>query len=96
MSINQPVDKCPPYFMIGLHFQENLHRYQTGWSVDDHLNIPTFQTQKYGYFSVRASVMFMELYAKFVNKKFITQNLKFKTSSTNSNIVGLAYMEACI
>ena len=32
-----------------------LHRYETYWFVTNHLNIPTFQTKKYGRFSIRAS-----------------------------------------
>ena len=33
----------------------NLHKYETCWSATNHLNIPTFQTQKYGHFSLKAS-----------------------------------------
>ena len=42
-SINRQV---PPIFYDWFTFSGNLHRYETCWSVNDHLNIPTFQTQK--------------------------------------------------
>ena len=35
----------------------NLYRYETCWSVTNHLNISTFRTQKYGHFSIRASAI---------------------------------------
>ena len=36
-------------------FSGNLHRYETCWLATNHLNVPTFRTQKYGHFSIRAS-----------------------------------------
>ena len=38
-------------------FSRNLHRYETCWSVTNHLNIPAFRTQKYGHFSIKASAI---------------------------------------
>ena len=38
-------------------FSENLHRYETCWSVANHLNILPSQTQKYDHFSIRASAI---------------------------------------
>ena len=35
----------------------NLYRYETCWSVTNHLNISTFRTQKYGHFSIKASAI---------------------------------------
>ena len=35
----------------------NLHRYETCWFVTDYISIQTFRTQKYGRFSVVASVI---------------------------------------
>ena len=55
--MNQVIDKCLPYIMIDLHFQE-ICRYETCWSVTDHLNIPTFRTQTYCHFSIRASTTY--------------------------------------
>ena len=49
LSLDLSTSKYPLYFMIG------LHRYETYWFVTNHLNIPTFQTKKYGRFSIRAS-----------------------------------------
>ena len=53
-SVNRQV---PPIFYDWFTFSENLYRYQTRWSGNDHLKIPTFQTQKYDCFSIRASTM---------------------------------------
>ena len=56
MSIDQLIDKSPPYFMIDFHFQGICtDSYKTCWSVTDHLNIPTFWNQKYGHVSIRVS-----------------------------------------
>ena len=53
-SINRQV---PSIFNDWFTFSGNLHRYETCWSATNHLNIPTFQTQKYGNFSIRASAI---------------------------------------
>ena len=75
-SINRQV---PLTFYDWFTFSGDLHRHETCWSVTDHLNIPTFWTQNYGHFSMRASTiyLFLELYAQSLNKKFITQKLNF-------------------
>ena len=75
-SINRQV---PLTFYDWFTFSGDLHRHETCWSVTDHLNIPTFWTQSYGHFSMRASTiyLFLELYAQSLNKKFITQKLNF-------------------
>ena len=53
-SINRQVPSiCYDWFT----FSGNLHRYETCWSVTNHLNIPTFRTQKYGHFSIRTSAI---------------------------------------
>ena len=49
--------QVPPIFYDWLTFSGDLHRNETCWSVTDHLNTPTFQTQKYGPFSIRASTI---------------------------------------
>ena len=54
-SINTQV---PPIFYDWFTFSGDLHRYETCWSVTDHLNIPNFWTQKYGCFSIRASTIY--------------------------------------
>ena len=74
-SINRQV---PPIFYDWFTFSGDRHRYETCWSVTDHLNIPTFRTQKYGRFSIRAIYLFLEVHAKSLNKKFITQKLNLK------------------
>ena len=38
-------------------FSGNLHRYETWWYVTNHLNIPTFRTQKYGHICIRTSAI---------------------------------------
>ena len=50
-SINRQV---PSIFYDWFTFSGNLHRYETCWSVTDHLN---FRTQKYGHFSIKASAI---------------------------------------
>ena len=54
-SINRQV---PPIFSDWFTFLGDLHRYETCWSVNDHVNIPTFGTQKYGHFIIRASTIY--------------------------------------
>ena len=54
-SINRQI--MPPIFYDWFTFSGDLHRYEAYWSVTDHLNIPTFRTQKYGPFSIRASTI---------------------------------------
>ena len=54
-SINRQVS---PIFYDWFPFSGDLHRHETCWSVTDHLNIPTFWTQKYGRFSIRASTIY--------------------------------------
>ena len=41
-----------PIFNDWFKFSRNLHRYETCWLATNHLNIPTFRTQKYGHFSI--------------------------------------------
>ena len=53
-SINRQVASI---FYDWFTFSGNLHRYETFWSVTNHLNIPTFRTQKYGHFSIRTSAI---------------------------------------
>ena len=54
-SINRQV---PPIFYDWFTFPGDLHRYETCWSVTDHLNLATFWTQKYGRFSISASTIY--------------------------------------
>ena len=53
-SINRKVSST---FNDWFTFSEKVHRYETCWSATNHLNIPAFQTQKYGRFSIRASAI---------------------------------------
>ena len=53
-SINRQV---PSIFYDWFTFSGNLRRYETCLSVTNHLNIPTFRTQKYDHFSIRASAI---------------------------------------
>ena len=50
-------------------------RKENCWSIINHLNIPTFRTQKYGCYCIRASAMCSWNYAQ---DKFVTQNLNSK------------------
>ena len=38
-------------------YSRNLHRYETCWLATNHLNIPTFRTQRCGHFSIKASAI---------------------------------------
>ena len=49
--------QVPSIFNDWFTFSGNLHRYETCWSATNHLNIPTFRTQKYGHFSIKASAI---------------------------------------
>ena len=53
-SINR---QDPSIFYNWFTFSGNLHRYETCWSVTNHLNVPTFRTQKYGHFRIRTSAI---------------------------------------
>ena len=53
-SINRHL---PSIFFDWFTFSGNLHRYETRWSANNHLNIPTFRAQKYGHCSIRASAI---------------------------------------
>ena len=53
-SINRQV---PSIFYDWFTFSRNLYRYETCCSVTNHLNIPTFWTQKYGHYSISASAI---------------------------------------
>ena len=55
-SINRQVS---PIFYDLFTLSGDLHRYETCWSVNDHLTIPNFWTQKYGRFSIRASTIYL-------------------------------------
>ena len=56
LSVNKSINRhVATIFYDWLTFSGNLHRYETCWSVNDHLNITTFWTQKYGCFSIGAS-----------------------------------------
>ena len=77
-SINRQV---PPIFYDCFTFSGDLHRYNTCWSVTDHLNIPTFRTQKYGRFSIRAST----IYSWNSMQNLLINSLSLK-NSTSKNI----------
>ena len=75
-SINRQV---PSIFYDWFTFSRNLHRYETCWSVTNHLNIPTFQTQKYGHFSIRTSAIRSWKYTE----DMLELNLSLKHSTPN-------------
>ena len=70
-SINRQVSSI---FYDWFIFSGNLHRYETCWSVTNYLNIPTFRTQRYGHFSVRASAIHSWNYTQ----DMLKINLSFK------------------
>ena len=76
-SINTQVSSI---FNDWFTFSGNLHRYETCWSATNHLNIPTFRTQKYGHFSIRASAIRSWNYTQ----DMLKINLSLKNSTPNS------------
>ena len=76
-SINRQV---PPIFYDWFTFSGDLHRYKTSWSANDHLKIPISQTQKYGCFSIRASI----IYSWNSMQNLLIKNLSLKNSTTKT------------
>ena len=75
-SINRQV---PPMFYDWFTFLVDWHRYKTCLSENEHLNRPTFQAQKYGCFSIRASAIYLwNSTQNVLIKKFIMQKLNLK------------------
>ena len=72
--------QAPSIFHEWLTFSGNLHRYETCWSATNHLNIPTFRTQKYDHFSIRASAVRSWNYTQ----DMLKINLSLKNSAPNS------------
>ena len=73
------IEKVPPIFYYWFTFSGNMHRYETCWSVNDHLNIQTFWIQMYGCFSIRASTIYSWNSTK---KNILLKNLSLKNSTS--------------
>ena len=79
LFVNKSIHRhVPPIFYDSLTFYRDLHRYKTCWSVTDHLNIPTFWTQKYGRFSIRVS----NIYSWNSMQNLLIKNLSLKNSTS--------------
>ena len=76
-SINRQVH---PIFYDWFTFSGDLHRYKTSWSANDHLKIPISQIQKYGCFSIRASI----IYSWNSMQNLLIKNLSLKNSTTKT------------
>ena len=70
--------QVPPILYDRFTFSEKLHRYETCWSVTDHLNMTTFWTQKYGSFSMRAST----IYSWNSMQNLLTKHLSLKNTTS--------------
>ena len=56
--VSKPINRqASSKFYRWFRFSENLHRYETCWSITNHHNIPTFRTQQYGRFSIKVSAI---------------------------------------
>ena len=78
LFVNKSTNRqVPPIFYDWFKFSGDLHRYKTCWSVTDHLNIPTFWTQKYGRFSIRVS----NIYSWNSMQNLLIKNLSLKNST---------------
>ena len=76
-SINRQVSSI---FYDWFVFSGNLHRYETCWPVTNHFNIPTFRTQRYGRFRIRASAVPSWNYTQ----DMLKLNLSLKNSTPKS------------
>ena len=72
-SINRQVSSK---FYWWFTFSGNFHRYETCWSITNHHNIPTFQTQQFRCFSKCYTLL--ELFTGYVRNKFFTQKRNLK------------------
>ena len=61
-------------------FSGNLHKYETWWSVSDHLNIVTFSTQKYGRYRIWATIV--DSWCP--TQDLLIKNLSLKNSTSES------------
>ena len=71
----------PAIFYDRFTLSVNLHTYETCWSLNDHLNIPTFRTQKYGSFSIRAT----NIYSWNSIEILIIKNLSLRISTSKKS-----------
>ena len=71
--------QVPAIFYDWFTFSGNFHRYENCWSVNNN-NIPTFRTQKYGCFSIRASAIRSRNYTQ----DMLKINLSLKNSTPKS------------
>ena len=75
LFVNKSINRqAPPIFYDWFTFSGDLHRYETCWSANDHLNIPTFRTQKYGHFSISASTIYSWNFMQNLLKKLSFKN----------------------
>ena len=86
LFVNKAINRqVPPIFYDWVTFSGDLNRYETCWSVNDHLNIPTFRTQKYGHFSIRAST----IYSWNSMQNPLIKNLSLKNSTSKTLNISL-------
>ena len=72
--------QVPPICYDCVPFSGNLHKYETCWSVSDHLNIVTFWTQKYGRYRIRATTI--DYWCP--TQDLLIKNLSLKNSNSES------------
>ena len=79
LFVNKSINRQVPHiFYDWFTFSGNLHKCETCWSVNDHLNIPTFRIQKYGHFSITAS----SIYSWNSIQNLLIKNLSLKNSTS--------------
>ena len=76
-SINRQVHSI---FNDWFTFSRNLHRYETCRLATNHLNIPTFQTQTYGHFSIRVIAIHSWNYTQDILKAILSLKNSTPTS----------------
>ena len=86
LFVNKAINRqVSPTFYDWFTFSGDLHRYKTCLSVTDHLNIPTFRTQKYGRFSIRVST----IYSWNSMQNLLMKNLSLKNSNSKKLNISL-------
>ena len=80
LFVDKPIKRqVSPIFYDQFTIPGDLHRYKSCWSVTDHLNIPTFRSQKYGRFSTKASTI--DSWNSMQN--LLIKNFSLKNSTSN-------------
>ena len=91
--ISKSINRQAPFiFNDWFTYSRNLHRYETCWLATNHLDIPTFWTQKYGHFSIKASAIHSWNYTQDILKAIFT--LKNSSPTTIKYFLAKYFIES--